>query len=370
MNPDSSKTIRQRIFGFDLLKAFALYFVIMIHFVPLFYGGSGNVLPLITVLASGATTIFFMINGFLLFSKPLNARKHYQKTIQTLLSLLIWRVITYFAFCAVYGREVSGFSGTRILSYILGTDFDGVVMGYSWFMYSLIGMWFIFPVLKLCYDQPDGKIYIGILILILFLILCVSGSGDLVNNLIQRRSGHTNELSFEGLYRLNVFGDQGRWIISFMIGGLLRDIAAFIERKLKKAGFLGFVLAGWLITWFSLYCVLRIQGKASGQIGFSLNDDVRLNTSLLLHSFLSCLLFSKINIHHKIIRRPAEEIGKNTLGIYYIHFIPVVWIQIHLRDVLLPHPLLGGVTVPMIILFICLVLVMVLKKIPFIRKIL
>ena len=196
----------------DIIKTVAIITVLMTHisasFVILFPVSSpefiwGNI---IDSLSRIGVPLFVMVSGalFLDEDKPFDAKSFFRKHLLKMVVLLvIWSI--------VYGIFYSMVSGVSILDYIF--NFAGTLYPHIWYMYMIIGLYLITPVLRLFVKRENSK-YI-----LYFIILSVCG------NFIP---------SFLGIFK-NIFG----FTVANYSSRLYLNFAS---------GYTTYFLLGWYIT--------------------------------------------------------------------------------------------------------------------------
>ena len=98
--------MKKRIEYLDIVKVIAIFLVVFCHFVLLSESIPSNLF--MSACWSGVP-MFFMVNGALLFTRPLNLKKHIYKTLTIYLVLVIWRLIYLLSIGAINHVPVSGF---------------------------------------------------------------------------------------------------------------------------------------------------------------------------------------------------------------------------------------------------------------------
>ena len=144
---------KKRHYYLDYIRVAAMIFVVFMHSASngLRYntaapGENWHLLNLCTSLAFTAVPLFFMMSGFLLFSSPKTADPVYLLQVRLprlLLPLLSWSLVCgcWISFRSPEGFSMSG-SGLQLLRAL-----NEPVMTHLWFMYTLIGMYLLSPLL-------------------------------------------------------------------------------------------------------------------------------------------------------------------------------------------------------------------------------
>ena len=82
--------MQKRIQYLDIIKVISIFLVVFCHFVLLSETVPANILM---VACWSGVPMFFMVNGALLFTRPLKLEKHIRKTILIYIVLVAWRLI-------------------------------------------------------------------------------------------------------------------------------------------------------------------------------------------------------------------------------------------------------------------------------------
>ena len=337
----------------DIIKTVAIITVLMTHisasFVILFPVSSpefiwGNI---IDSLSRIGVPLFVMVSGalFLDEDKPFDAKSFFRKHLLKMVVLLvIWSI--------VYGIFYSMVSGVSILDYIF--NFAGTLYPHIWYMYMIIGLYLITPVLRLFVKRENSK-YI-----LYFIILSVCG------NFIPSFLG-----IFKNIFGFTVANYSSRLYLNFASGYttyfLLGWYITNVDIK-KKAKNILIALGGMgLILMIVLTQAFESSIPASYQ--FTYDSLSILPFVYSLGSFL--LLYRKENT--KKNRKVFHFISKYTFGIYMLH---IIFLEIFMNYIL-PYSPSTFITplLYMVLLFVVIGAPSVLfsyliEKVPYVRKLL
>ena len=163
---------REHIFYFDYLRILAMFSVVFMHVaaVPLRnipFNGSWQVLNFFTSFAFTAVPIFFMISGYLLINDQYSDNIHkliYKKIPRLLVPLATWSFIAVVLY-SFFDNTISA----RTIGIGILKAFHAPVAIHFWYLYTLIAIYIISPVLcngiKMLNRQ--GKIFVlGIIIVV------------------------------------------------------------------------------------------------------------------------------------------------------------------------------------------------------------
>lgn len=104
--------MQKRIQYLDIIKVISIFLVVFCHFVLLSETVPANILM---VACWSGVPMFFMVNGALLFTRPLKLEKHIRKTILIYIVLVAWRLIYLFTVGPLAKFLRWALAGTRFL---------------------------------------------------------------------------------------------------------------------------------------------------------------------------------------------------------------------------------------------------------------
>jgi len=154
----------------DYMRVFAMCCVVFMHAASSslrMYLGSANwmVLNVVTSLAFCSVPLFFMISGGLMLNSPKTADISY--LLKKRIPKLIVPLAVYSAISAVWLDFLADGSYSLYGWYqVMKKSLDGPIMAHFWFMYTLIGMYIISPILYggLRSLTSNGKKYLAVII--------------------------------------------------------------------------------------------------------------------------------------------------------------------------------------------------------------
>lgn len=164
---------KERIAYIDFIEFIAVFLVVFCH-----YTETAGTTVVDNIALQFTTTIavplFFMANGALLFSQKFNWKKHLVKIVMLFVSTAVWKLLTLVVVYLDMGYHFHDLTVSYVFQGICGGNFSDppVPVEHFWFMYELIGIYLLFPLLKGCYDagRKDILIYIAA---ICFFFVCV-----------------------------------------------------------------------------------------------------------------------------------------------------------------------------------------------------
>jgi surface polysaccharide O-acyltransferase-like enzyme len=337
----------------DLIRVVATILVVTVHvsgqitniwgeipesdwFVANMYGGIARI----------CVPLFFMISGYLLLPRSESLGTFYRKRMpKVVIPFLVWSLIYLGWYCGNH-------SGTCTPSLIQNLLFVQGTYYHLWFMYSLIGIYLILPVLRmLVRPEVDRKILwylIG-----LWLIF-------------------QSALNFVGYFwgfRINISAPLAGGFVGFFILGYLLgqwQLSHFTAALTAAA----WILAT-LVTILGTYFLTRASGKFENYFyGFTTpNVIVASATGFLLLKWISETWSITPPNSHRFIRRLAAA----SFGIYLVHILIIEVLQgwipgIHL-DSLIGNPIWSIPLVCLLVFAISLGIVRLIQAVPVLNRI-
>lgn len=143
-----------RFFQLDLLRVFACYLVIQQHASEFFYIGDGGSvvrgdntfwIGIITSIARSSVPLFVMISGYLLLPMRNSTSQFFKKRF----TRVVYPFVAWCVLYALYYMVTRGDTFLQALRNILHIPINfGVEIGHLWYVYMLIGLYLIIPVIS------------------------------------------------------------------------------------------------------------------------------------------------------------------------------------------------------------------------------
>lgn len=276
-----------------------------------------------------AVPIFVMISGSLLLNPDKNISID---KLKTYISKMILILLTFGLFyCTIESIFNFGFSNMfLVIKTSIKNLFEEKSWAHLWYIYMLIGLYIITPILRE-FVKNDNKKNVNFILISLFILSVFIPTFNQIFNL-QITTFKLNSLVY---------------IFIYLLGYYIANTSIISKKMTYICGVIGFI--GYLLM--SYYLKINSQN----------------NLFVILESIFIFYTFSKSNIKsNKFINLVAD----NSLGIYIIH---AFWLNIINKafniypDIL---PIFIGEFIFLIVTFILsLFSSMILKKIPFIKKI-
>lgn len=206
---------RKHIYYFDYLRIIAMFSVVFMHVaagplrgIP--FNGSWQILNLLTSFAFTAVPIFFMISGYLIISDQHSDdiyRLLYKKIPRLLVPLAAWTVIAVVMY-SYFDNTIS----VKTVIFGIMKSFRAPVAIHFWYLYTLIAIYFISPVLcnGIRHLSKQGKI------LVLAIVILTNTRAILLALLPESLTVYT-ELDF--VIKMEFFGAHlGTFILGYFLG--------------------------------------------------------------------------------------------------------------------------------------------------------
>jgi len=354
-----------RLYFVDLLESLAIFLVLSYHgtnYSFYFLQDSNNV-PFFfryffRTILSCCVPLFFFANGFLLLNRQFNLKKHILKIIRFVILTGVWGILDLFFLMFIRKEFLS------VKDFLIGVwTWKQGWINHLWYMQALVVIYFLFPLIKIVYDNRRD----------IFAFFTVSAAiftfGNVAINILASIAAHL-VLGKSTVYSLNWFngfnpfrGIHGYSIVYFCIGGIAYDIIDKIK-FLKKEWI---CIATILVSMFGLFVVGVSLSHITGQYW-----DVVWNGYDTVFTFVNVVCIFSLCLHYKekenLLREIIFIISSNTLGIYFVHVLFIQLLRPFIKEITILSNIPGNILYTVIILFVSLGTVLVLKKIPLLQR--
>lgn len=344
----------------DLIESIAIFFVILYHSILYDYNIFQNNSIIIYVryffmtILSTCVPLFFLVNGYLLFKKEFNLKKHIYKIIRLILLTIIWALFLMTIYMIIKNNPINI---KTIIESILSLDITWS-MNIFWFMGALICIYILFPALKSMFDT-NKKAYI------FFVITCsiFTFGYTIVNHLIILSNYNYNNIDVSFITMFNPFrGIYGYSFVYFCVGGLLYNyenkILSIKNRNIVCI--IGLLICCTLLFLLGVYYTKYVDRKIY---------DVVWNGYDTIFTFFNCIFIYILCLNFTKNCSFITNISKNTLGIFFIHGLIIKltqpWIKLYVFLCNFSVNIIYAISIVVICLLICFFI----KKIPILKKI-
>lgn len=373
---------RARLRSLDAIKTLAMLFVCCYHFSALGDIPYAESMPLVTLVRrfyrcplGMCIPLFMMVNGALLLTRPFDCRKHVRRTLMLCLQFVVWRAVTVAAL-SYHGQVDLLADGVSALvnRMVFFDGAPGVNIVHLWFMPALIGVYVLFPALKALFDQAwqDEEMGRGLACLVgsIVLLCIVIPEYELLKgvepHLARLNVAHVSTLS--PLPRL-----LGAMVAYFCLGGVVMQQRERL-RSISSRAMAGVLAVGWLLLFAEWFVRNRETAGGYDSVFGSYNSLGGL--LMTLPTFVLVMRCEDWLGRHPRICAYTGFIGKNTLGIYYLHWILATCVRTPDYNYVMhwvwqlppgiPTDLLKGFYLMTISAAVCTLL----KRVPVVRKLL
>ena len=292
----------KRIEYIDIIETIAIFFVVYIHNNTIIGNTS---MANITLQFSSIISVplFYMCNGTLLFSRKLNIKRLYKKSLMVFISIALWKII--------YALLSIGSIFIIANNYLKGTY---VPAGHFWFTNKLIALHTIFPIIKIIYDNYNFMMkYIY-----LYLFFC-----SFIHIEINEWLSYFCKKYKFNCFNINPLNDYkivgSCHICFYFLIGIVFHNRFYNKKNSLKTKILLLILFIFSFI-FLIFCkYIQLGGTLKGEWVRLNNDYCRLATVLVcstFYCFICSIDFSNWNILNKI----CSFISIRTMNIFIIHY--------------------------------------------------
>lgn len=302
--PGSQRPPKKIVYWADLIRVLAIYLVVVIHTSGQLTNVWGKVSAAQWIMADiyggiarVGVPLFFMLSGYLLLPRSESLRSFYgRRMLKIVIPFIVWSIIYISLTCA-------GQPGLCTRDYLLQYILLKRTFFHLWFLYSLIGIYFIIPVLRLMIRPDTNKTFLWYLIALWIIFQPVR---TLMDQFLH--------------FSLNINAPLSTGFLPyFVLGWLLGDIALTRRAVLVSAAV--FVL-GALITIVGTYVLTANSGKFNGYFYDYMTIGVIPATAgaFMLLRRLSDVGFLATDRFHSFMR----WVSGSTFGLYLVHVL-ILW---------------------------------------------
>ena len=335
---------KKRVLYYDLLNISACLCVVALHCNQMVHtwtpGKNWAVALLIEVLFYWAVPIFFMLSGATL----MQYRNRYddktfliKRFTRTGIPFLAWSIIWYFV--VVIGINDQPFGPRRMINAILNNEIEQVY----WFFFPLFSVYLAMPILSRLAEYKRLLAYMASLSFIFTSLL----------PFILPPLG----ITWPGTINMPACGGM----LMFVILGYLLSKSSFTKRTRALIYIVG--VASLIFRYVYTYCSSNALGVLDRTyFNYSAFPSVMLAVAVFV--FFKELDTSRLNKYSKQI----SLLSSCSFGVYLIHKPILDRLVLNILHIPMTSPVLRTIGV-IILYFFCVALVLLLKKIPFVRRI-
>lgn len=357
------ENITNRIAWIDLIETIAIFFVILYHgfLLPadILSANSSKIVYLsyfMKTILSTCVPLFFFANGYLLFSRELNLKKHIRMIIKYILLAVIWGIITLL-FLLYIKHEIM--SPSEFINALLSWK-QGYI-NHLWFLGALVCIYILYPLMKVAYDY-------NIKIFVYFIIICAVLTFG--NDIINYAKSIVYYFCFDDIHpydynNFNIFnplrGNYGYSFVYFCLGGAIHMYFKKIMSVKKHVRNL-ISIVGLILNCFGLFLIGVFYTKSLGT-----EWDVVWNGYSSCFTLMNVLFIFNLTLNYKKNYIITYIISSHTLGIYLIHMLIIRLLNMGVLELSFKNVFVQFIYILFIIIVSALI-TLILKKIPLIKK--
>jgi len=311
----------------DLIKIIAMMCVCLYHY-PLIRQTTyvrpftADVLALryFRVFDAICVPLFMMVNGALILNRPFQLKKHITRCVTLLAGVYVWYIVTMVlghAWKNGFAFVIENWSGILHSAQYL-YEYGGISTSHLWFIHMLVAVYLLVPMLRAVIDSRDVQIqkgavfFLGAMGVFAFLLQDISHVRAAVPVL--------RSLDLSGLDMVNPFrGMYGAMVVYFVLGGLLHRAHEKILRV--PMWFCAAMLLGGSLVLFAQWYLVTIRQESMYDIvfgGYNCLPTLLMATGVFIGM---AKLEDRLHLGSGRLGGVISLIGRNTLAIYYLHWI-------------------------------------------------
>lgn len=315
---------RERYAYLDIVKCVAMVSVCLYHFpliAPAAYSDPLSASVLVSRFFRGMNAVcvplFMMVNGALLLNSRFGLKKYALRTLKLFIGVYVWYILTQLVgHFARNGAEYVAQNLTGILySALYLYEYDGIALTHLWFVQMLVAVYLLLPLLRAVIETGDrelktgGAMFLGAMVCLCFLVHDFDHVKGVLPGL--------RYLDLSCLETMNPLrGIYGAMVVYFVLGGLLHRRQHMLQKAplwLPLA-----MIAGGAAVLFIEWLLMTKRTESLYDIvyyGYNCLPTLSMSAGVFM---LAARLAEKVL---EAVRRTAAFIGRNTLAIYYTHWI-------------------------------------------------
>ncbi len=351
---------KNRVEYLDFLKGNCIFLVVFCHYCML--PGDTVFGNIVMCAAWGAVPCFFLASGGLMHgSAEWNWKKYAKKVIRIYSVLCIWKAIYFVIYYLNGGINCSKAALAEYLFFF--GRIENINADVMWFMEAYLLVMLFWPVSRFLFQGAKAgrqvlSFVIGILFVNEYLIPAINFA---LLHSIAKISGSVPQISFQSVVPFNNYGNM---LFFFLAGAFLFEYREKITVYLEKRKWIPwiFTAAGIFLLMFVKYIENGIWTWGGIYIE---NGYGRIAVVLLAAGLYASALLTREN---RVTLWVAAWIGTNTQGIYYMHYIALAMFSAHyayLYESVMSFT--ANVIKTIVTLLICVIVSVMIKKIPLLR---
>ena len=370
---------KQKRFAFlDLMKFFAIFFVVLYHgrYIPNDIMGESvtlqsQIVYIVHCILATGVPIFFFVNGFLLINKKLDLKKFTIKTVKLIAITFIWGATGLLVIAATRGES---FSPMELLAGLWKWKLGYI--NYLWFMGALVCIRFIFPLIKSAFDN-NRKVF-NYFVALCMIIVFGNSILNMITTLTDRVILDGTEYFVDAYSNkdwLNIFnplaGMKGHAFALFMLGCFVGGNKEKLDKKIESSkilnpftAFIVFVISTVLYVLWGYYTANLLDGQWD-PVWNGYDKIFTLINVIAMYVMFRNYKGSPKNPLSYVIRL----VSKNTLGVYFTHQLLLEFLKVNgLTELPFMQNYAVNIVYVLLIVLVCASVSALLKKIPLIKN--
>ena len=351
-------TMKDRLVYLDFIKAISIILVVFCHYVIIPNESVvGNVVMLI---AWAAVPCFLMCSGYILLFKTEKLRKSISRILRTVFVMIAWKGLYYlFYYCTAGVRAQT----REMIEYLFFfKSIQGINTAHFWFMNAYILCLCLVPIITPAFAQKKVDSILWIVLMCYLPNQLLYGIQYVLNTIMP---GAANSISISGCSEVFPFsGGYSFSIPFFLLGGILRLLEDGSEKYRRNKVSVGVLLftAGFagLAIIKHRQCGTWRWGGAYLEAGYQWNSTVLMSTGLF--NILQRMSRNRIALFL------AKHVGKNTMGVFYLHVPMLAWSAQYIYT-MLPYAVWVNFAKTASVIVATVLIAYGVKRIPYLRRI-
>lgn len=315
---------RPRYAYLDIVKFVAMMSVCLYHFpliAPMQYSDPLSSGVLVGRYFRGINAVcvplFMMVNGALLLGSRFDFKKHVLRTARLFAGVYVWYVLTQVIGHLVRNGAVYVVANLPDILYsaLFLYEYDGIALTHLWFVQMLVAVYVMLPLLRAALETKDEQLrwglwlFLGVMVCMCFLVHDFDHVKGVLPGL--------RYLDLSCLEMMNpVRGIYGAMIVYFVLGGLLhRRLRMLREVPMWTVALL---IVGGAAALFAEWLLMTKKTETLYDIvyyGYNCLPTLAMSTGVFI------LAARCEGGMPKGLERVTAFVGRNTLAIYYTHWI-------------------------------------------------
>lgn len=355
---------KSRLSFIDLVECIAILFVLLYHCTTYTFDFETdstfiNYLRYFSkTILSTCVPLFFFANGYLLLSRKFNLKKHIYRCLRLVILTFIWGVILV-TFTMIINNEYLSIKDAISKVLFLEIGWTNLL----WYMGALVSIYIFFPILKVTFDHHK-KAFIFFTIVCSILTFGVTFINQIVDLMGVLTPIKIDYIWYPIIKNFNPFYNFRAYALGyFCIGGLayLAQDKILAIPKLKRNLFASLVI---LISCIGLFLFGYI-------FSYHTEDglwDVVWDGYDSIFTLINVLCIYVLTLSYSKDYKLFKTISSNTLGIYFTHELIIKSTKPTINSFEIFNNVFGNLVYSLLVLFVSLGIVLLIRKIPLLKK--